>query len=99
VKEIIKKNLYEKFDEDFDELLYFLEAVDSYDSYFYDGDFIENDCTNESREINDNMFKYIKEFDEDLESIARELNINDDKIRKEDKKKCLIEFKEKCRHV
>ncbi len=99
MKETIKKNLCEKFDEDFDELLYFLEAVDSYDSYFYDGDFIENDCTNESREINDNMFKYIKEFDEDLESIARELNINDDKIRKEDKKKCLIEFKEKCRHV
>jgi hypothetical protein len=36
VKEIIKKNLYEKFDEDFDEILYFLEGIDSHifaDSY------------------------------------------------------------------
>jgi hypothetical protein len=91
VKEIIKKNLYEKFDEDFDEILYFLEGIDShifadsYGSYFYDGDFIENDCANESREIIDNVFKYIKEFDEDLELIAKELNIDDDKVRKEDK--------------
>ena len=84
MKEIIK-NLYEKFDEDFDEILYFLECIDSYDSYFYNEDFIENDTANESREIIDNVFKYIKEFDEDLELIAKELNINDDKVRKEDK--------------
>ena len=72
MKEIIK-NLYEKFDEDFDEILYFLECIDSYDSYFYNEDFIENDTANESREIIDNVFKYIKEFDEDLELIAKEL--------------------------
>lgn len=94
MKETIKKNLYEKFDEDFDEILYFLECIDSINcdvftdgygsySYFYDGDFIGNDCANESREIIDNMFEYIKTFDEDLELIAKELNINDDKVRKE----------------
>lgn len=81
VKEIIKKNLYEKFDEDFDEILYFLEGVDShisadsYGSYFYDGNFIGNDTANGLREIIDNMFEYIK--DEDLELIAKELNINE----------------------
>ncbi len=43
-----------------------------------------NAIHNESREIIDNMFEYIK--DEDLELIAKELNINDDdKIKKEDK--------------
>ena len=88
MKEIIKKNLYEKFDEDFDEILYFLECIDSincdiftdgYGSYFYDGDFIGNE--NGLREIIDIMFEYIK--DEHLELIAKELNINDDKVRKE----------------
>jgi len=90
MKEIIKKNLYEKFDEDFDEILYFLECIDSincdiftdgYGSYFYDGDFIGNENANGLREIIDNMFEYIK--DEHLELIAKELNINDDKVRKE----------------
>jgi hypothetical protein len=77
VKEIIKKNLYEKFDEDFDEILYFLEGVDShifadsYGSYFYDGNFIGNNTANGLREIIDNMFEHIK--DEDLELIAKEL--------------------------
>ena len=96
MKEIIKKNLYEKFDEDFDEVLYFLECIDSINcdvftdgygsySYFYDGNFIGNDTANGLREIIDNMFEYIKTFDEDLELIAKELNIDDDKVRKEDK--------------